>query len=111
MMRTVKVPTLDTNIEEVTLTGWLKREGDRVRKGDPLVEMTTEKAAFELEAPAAGVLRKILAREKSVVPVGYVVALIGGADEELPDVSSLNRDLLARGRARAERRVNRPRRT
>jgi len=49
---------------------WLKREGDRVQAGDPLVELETEKVSYELESPFAGVLVKILAREAAEVPVG-----------------------------------------
>jgi len=49
---------------------WLKREGDCVQPGDPLVELETEKVSYELESPFAGVLVKILAREAAEVPVG-----------------------------------------
>jgi pyruvate/2-oxoglutarate dehydrogenase complex dihydrolipoamide acyltransferase (E2) component len=49
---------------------WLKREGDPVQAGDPLVELETEKVSYELESPFAGVLVKILARETAEVPVG-----------------------------------------
>jgi len=49
---------------------WLKREGDRVEPGDPLVALETEKVSYELESPFAGVLVKILARETVEVPVG-----------------------------------------
>lgn len=49
---------------------WLKREGDHVKVGDPLVELETEKVSYELESPYAGVLLKILARETAEVPVG-----------------------------------------
>jgi pyruvate/2-oxoglutarate dehydrogenase complex dihydrolipoamide acyltransferase (E2) component len=49
---------------------WLKREGDRVKTGEPLVELETEKVSYELEAPFSGILTKILARETAQVPVG-----------------------------------------
>ena len=42
---------------------WLKREGDTVRKGEPLVELLTDKTSYELDSPAAGLLRKILPPE------------------------------------------------
>ncbi len=98
-MRRVVLPKVDANIEEITVTRWLKKEGEPVRKGEPIVELTTEKASFEFESPASGVLRKILAREKSVLPVGYILALIGPPTEPIPDVSGHNRRLLARYRA------------
>jgi pyruvate/2-oxoglutarate dehydrogenase complex dihydrolipoamide acyltransferase (E2) component len=49
---------------------WLKREGDRVKAGDPLVELETEKVSYELESPFSGILTKLLAREAAEVPVG-----------------------------------------
>ncbi len=98
MMAKVKVPKLTENTDEVTLTAWFKKEGDAIGKGEALVEMTTDKAVFEVESPCAGVVRKILAREKSVLPTGYVVALIGSATEPLPDVSAANAKLLEKKR-------------
>jgi pyruvate/2-oxoglutarate dehydrogenase complex dihydrolipoamide acyltransferase (E2) component len=49
---------------------WLKREGDRVQAGDPLVELETEKVSYELESPFSGILTRLLARETAEVPVG-----------------------------------------
>ena len=49
---------------------WLKREGDRVKLGEPLVELETEKVSYELESPASGTLLKVHARESAEVPVG-----------------------------------------
>ena len=44
---------------------WLKKEGDKVKVGEPLVELETEKVSFELESPAAGTVRKLFAQELS----------------------------------------------
>ena len=101
MITKVKLPKLSANIEEATITEWFKREGDPVRKGEALLEITTDKAAVEFEAPRGGTLRKILAREKSVVPAGYVLALIGNPDDALPDVAKSNAAILARLRETA----------
>jgi len=49
---------------------WLKREGDRVKAGEPLVELETEKVSYELESPFSGTLIRLLARETAAVPVG-----------------------------------------
>jgi len=49
---------------------WLKHEGDRVKAGEPLVELETEKVSYELESPSSGRLIKLLARETAEVPVG-----------------------------------------
>ena len=59
---------------------WLKREGDHVKVGDPLVELETEKVSYELESPYAGVLLKIVARETAEVPVGDALCHIGEKD-------------------------------
>jgi pyruvate/2-oxoglutarate dehydrogenase complex dihydrolipoamide acyltransferase (E2) component len=49
---------------------WLKREGDRVKAGEPLVELETEKVSYELESPFNGILMRLLAQETAEVPVG-----------------------------------------
>jgi pyruvate/2-oxoglutarate dehydrogenase complex dihydrolipoamide acyltransferase (E2) component len=49
---------------------WLKREGDCVKAGEPLVELETEKVSYELESPFSGILIKLLAHETAEVPVG-----------------------------------------
>jgi pyruvate/2-oxoglutarate dehydrogenase complex dihydrolipoamide acyltransferase (E2) component len=49
---------------------WLKREGDHVKVGEPLVELETEKVSYELESPAAGTVARLLAPETAEVPVG-----------------------------------------
>jgi pyruvate/2-oxoglutarate dehydrogenase complex dihydrolipoamide acyltransferase (E2) component len=49
---------------------WLKHEGDRVKTGEPLVELETEKVSYELESPFSGILIKLLAHETAEVPVG-----------------------------------------
>ncbi len=94
MITKVKVPKLSENVEEVTITGWFRKEGQSIQKGEPLVEMTTDKASFELESPRSGIVRKIIAKEKSVLPTGYVVALVGDASAPLPDVAPANARLL-----------------
>lgn len=49
---------------------WLKRKGDRVQAGDPLVELETEKISYELESPFSGILTRLLAPETAEIPVG-----------------------------------------
>ena len=56
---------------------WLKHEGDKIKQGEPLVELETEKVSYELESPYAGVLLKILAGETAEVPVGDPLCQIG----------------------------------
>ncbi len=99
MIRKVKVPKISANITDATLTAWYKNEGDTVLKGEALLELTTEKTAFELESPCKGVLRRQVASRKSVLPAGYVLALVGSASDTLPDVDTANSKLLAKHRA------------
>lgn len=110
MITRVRIPKLSANVEEAALTGWMKKEGDSARKGETLAELTTDKIALELPAPRSGVVRRILAPEKSVLPVGYVIALIGPESDPLPDVDAANRALLEKHRRRIAA-PERPRRT
>jgi pyruvate dehydrogenase E2 component (dihydrolipoamide acetyltransferase) len=86
MAEQIVMPKMSDTMEEGVVVKWLKREGDRVTPGDALAEIETDKAVLELEAPATGVLRKIIAQEDTKVPVGEPLAVIGGENE---DVSSL----------------------
>ncbi len=74
------------NLEEVTIGRWLVGEGERVEAGQSLCEIITEKVTFEYECPVSGVLVRIYAPEKSVVPVGYTIAYIGQEGEQPPAV-------------------------
>ncbi len=94
MIHKVTMPRVDANVEEGTLGDWLVPLGQVVAPGDPLVEVITDKANFELEAEQAGVLRSQTAPAGSVVPVGYVLALLGDADEPLPDVEAENEAIM-----------------
>ncbi len=86
MVTKVIMPKLAANIEEATVGQWFKQEGEAVAAGEPLFEAITDKAAVEVKAEAAGVLRRVVAHENSVVPVGQVIALIGEEGEALPDL-------------------------
>ncbi|MDQ3865806.1 MAG: 2-oxo acid dehydrogenase subunit E2 [Actinomycetota bacterium] len=76
------LPRLGQGMESGTIVRWLKSEGDRVEKGEPLYELDTEKVTQEVEADASGVLLKILVQEGEV-PVGQPVAVIGDEGEEV----------------------------
>ena len=98
-MTHVTIPFLSANVTEATLTRWIKQPGDRVVKGEALAEITTEKATFELEASVDGELLETLAPERSMLPVGYIVALIGAQGETDPKVGALNAACVAAARA------------
>jgi len=63
---------------------WLKQEGDRVEKGEPVVELMTEKVSYVLDAPEQGTLLKIVAPANAEVPVGEPLGYIGQAEQEVP---------------------------
>jgi pyruvate/2-oxoglutarate dehydrogenase complex dihydrolipoamide acyltransferase (E2) component len=65
---------------------WLKREGDRVIAGDPLVELETEKVRYELESPFSGTLTRLLAQETAEVPVGEPLCEIAESVAKNPKV-------------------------
>ena len=81
MPTTVIMPALELAQETGKVLKWLKRPGDRVTKGEPIVEIETDKVTVEIEAPAAGVLRDVTAQPGDVVPVGQTIALIFAAGE------------------------------
>ncbi|MBI3732235.1 MAG: 2-oxo acid dehydrogenase subunit E2 [Chloroflexi bacterium] len=76
MATKIIMPKLGFDMATGKIVRWLKREGDPVRKGEPLLEIETDKATVELEATADGVLEKILVGESVEVPVGDPVGEI-----------------------------------
>ena len=81
----VTMPKWGLTMTSGTITGWSREEGDPVTEGTPLLTVETEKAVDDVEAPATGVLRKIVANVGSEVPVMGAVAVITAPDEELSD--------------------------
>jgi pyruvate dehydrogenase E2 component (dihydrolipoamide acetyltransferase) len=81
----VTMPKWGLTMTSGTITGWSREEGDPVTEGAPLLTVETEKAVDDVEAPASGVLRKIVAAIGSEVPVMGAVAVITALDEELSD--------------------------
>ena len=77
----IVVPQLGESVVEGTVAKWLKAEGDRVRKEEPLVEIQTDKINVEIPSPAEGVLSKILVAEGTTVLVGTEIATLAGAEE------------------------------
>jgi pyruvate dehydrogenase E2 component (dihydrolipoamide acetyltransferase) len=82
MATEVKLPRLGQGMESGTIVKWLKAEGERVEKGEPLYELDTDKVTQEVEADASGVLLKIAVAEGEV-PVGRTIAVIGAQGEEV----------------------------
>jgi pyruvate dehydrogenase E2 component (dihydrolipoamide acetyltransferase) len=87
MATEIKLPRLGQGMESGTVVRWLKQEGERVEKGEPLYELDTEKVTQEVEADASGVLLKIAVQEGEV-PVGQTIAVIGEEGEEVPEAAA-----------------------
>ena len=81
----VKMPQLGLTMEEGTVTKWVKQEGDTVKAGDVILEITTDKLTSEVESEHDGVLLKIVAQEGEDIPVKGLLAYIGEAGEQVGD--------------------------
>ena len=84
----VTMPKWGIEMTEGTLAQWSVREGQRVNKGDPLLEVETEKIVNTVESPAAGTLRRIIATPGEVKPVGALIAVLADTEVSDADVAS-----------------------
>lgn len=82
----VKMPQLGLTMEEGTVARWVKQEGDAVKAGEVILEITTDKLTSEVESEYDGVLLKIVAQEGEDIPVKGLLAYIGEAGEQVGDV-------------------------
>ena len=89
MAKSVIMPALGMAQETGVLISWLKHEGDSVVKGEPLMEIETDKATVEIEAPESGLLGGVSAQPGDVIPVGQTIAWILAAGEPAPAQVSL----------------------
>lgn len=80
----VVMPALEMAQETGKLISWLKKEGQEVAKGEPLLEVETDKAVMEVEAPGDGILAGIKVQEGDVVPVGQTIAWLVAPGEKPP---------------------------
>jgi pyruvate dehydrogenase E2 component (dihydrolipoamide acetyltransferase) len=81
MASDVTMPRLSDSMEEGTVLKWLVEEGGEVKRGEPLVEIETDKANMTYDADSNGVLVEIVAQEGDTLPIGEVIARIGEAGE------------------------------
>jgi pyruvate dehydrogenase E2 component (dihydrolipoamide acetyltransferase) len=85
MATELKVPTLGMDMDEATIVRWLVEEGAEVKKGDPILEIDTDKTSFEIEAPTDGAIRAIRGEEGETLPVGATLAYITAPGEDIPE--------------------------
>ena len=81
-MTQIKVPQLGESVSEAIIAKWLKAEGDNVAADEPLVELETDKVTLEVNAPEAGTLVSISAKEGETVAVGALLGEMGEASNE-----------------------------
>lgn len=88
MATIVTMPKLGTTMTEGSITKWLKKEGDPVQEGEVYAEIQTDKVNIEDEAPASGILRKILVKEGETVHIGEPIAIIADENEDISEYLS-----------------------
>jgi len=103
MAFSVVMPALEMAQETGKLISWRKKEGDRVQKGEPLIEIETDKAVVEVEAPADGLLVGIKAAAGADIPVGKTIAWIVAPGEAPPLESDPSAPTARRGTDREPR--------
>ncbi|NHJ13698.1 MAG: 2-oxo acid dehydrogenase subunit E2 [Candidatus Thorarchaeota archaeon] len=86
LVTTMIMQRMSVAMEYGVILKWLKNEGDQVKAGEPVVEIFGEKNEFELEAPAEGILLKILCDVNDEIPISEPIALIGEKGEKVPDI-------------------------
>src|SRR5512140_2027443 len=89
MATKVVVPRLGAGVEEVTVTKWLKQEGETVNELEPLLEVNTDKVDTEVPSPTSGTVLKIVAQEGVPAKVGAVLAFIGEPGESLESAATV----------------------
>ncbi len=97
MATPVILPALGMAQETGKIVRWLKAEGEQVTKGEPLVEVETDKATVELEAPASGLLSAVTAAADDEVPVGHAIAEIRSEADAINRMDAMNRSLQKEG--------------
>ena len=84
----LRMPRLSDSMSEATIVGWLKQPGDAFLRGEPLVEVETDKATVVYEAEADGLLVEILVPEGGAATLGAPIARLGGDDGEAPQATA-----------------------
>jgi pyruvate/2-oxoglutarate dehydrogenase complex dihydrolipoamide acyltransferase (E2) component len=92
MATAIKLPSVGTNVDAVTLLGWLKEVGDSVRRGEPICEIETDKAVTELESAGQGVLLAQMAEAGTSVSEGQILAYVGQPGEQVPEAQASSGD-------------------
>ena len=84
MAHEIVLPQWGMEMQDAIIVKWLKREGDSIQEGEPLVEVETAKIETEMESTASGVLAHILVPEGATVPIRTVLAIVAAPGEQVP---------------------------
>jgi pyruvate dehydrogenase E2 component (dihydrolipoamide acetyltransferase) len=100
----VVMPQFDETMRSGKIVAWMKKEGEKVNKGEPIAQVETQKLTVEIEAPDNGILAKILAKEGDDIPILQTIAIIALPGESLK-VESPSREIEL---TQAERKIEKP---
>ena len=87
MITEITMPSMGADMTEGTVVKWLKSEGDSIQRGDKIAEIETDKTVVEMEVYTSGTLKKIIVEAGTKVSVGKLIAYIGDAEDELPNIA------------------------
>jgi len=107
MAKPIVMPQMGYDMTEGTILRWLKREGERVERGEPIAEIETDKVNLEIESFDSGVLLQLVAQEGQTVPVGQPIAIIGEPGERV-EAGTAPAVAAADGKARRHERAEQP---
>ena len=93
MAKEIILPKFGFTQENSEILEWLKREGEKVEKGDPSVVVSTDKISMEVEAPETGILSGIKHKIGEIVPVTEIIAYILQPGEKLPEIGSKKQEI------------------
>jgi pyruvate dehydrogenase E2 component (dihydrolipoamide acetyltransferase) len=91
-MHIVRLSDIGSSVNEAEIVAWLKHTGDEVTAGETLLEVQSDKANVEVQAPASGVLVRVMAEEGQLVQTGEAIAVIAAAGES-PTPASIEQAL------------------
>jgi pyruvate/2-oxoglutarate dehydrogenase complex dihydrolipoamide acyltransferase (E2) component len=81
-MHVVRLSDIGSSVNEAEIVAWLKQPGDQVEAGETLLEVQSDKANVEVQAPVSGLLVRVLADEGQIVQAGEAIAVIAAAGEQ-----------------------------
>src|SRR3954471_10837805 len=96
MATEIRVPTLGESVSEATIGRWFKKPGDAVKADEPLVELETDKVTLEVNAPTAGTLGDISAKDGEIVTPGALLGSIVQGAGASASASAVSKDMLVK---------------